>query len=236
MAEPAFRLPTAGFDQVTKILKAYYSASRGSTDTAVTLDDVARRSAINRTGVSANNAFLASVGLLEGGNAKRLTPLGIRAALSLDHPGTLEAHEAWSEVIQNSPDLERIVDAVRIRGGMDEAALLSHIVLTAGVPKTSRWLTGARTIIDMLEFGGLIQDVDGVFRAPIISEEITAIGESLPSAEETVVSPREGRGRAAGAVRQNVVVNVHIWVNAAEADFEKLSDEIRELLTRLSAT
>jgi hypothetical protein len=56
------------------------------------------------------------------GNAKRLTPLGARAALVLDHPEVPEAHAAWTEVVENSPDLERIVDAVRIRQGMDEEA------------------------------------------------------------------------------------------------------------------
>jgi hypothetical protein len=85
MAETEFRLPRAGFEQVKRILKAYLAASRSSKE-GVSLDDVARRAAINRTIVSANNAFLASLGLVEGGNKKRLTELGTQAVLTLDHP------------------------------------------------------------------------------------------------------------------------------------------------------
>ena len=235
MAEPRFRLPQAGFDQIARILKAYVSASRQSTDTAVSLDDVSRRSAINRTAVSANNAFLVSIGLLEGGNAKRLTPLGVRAALSLDHPGSPDAHQAWREVIERSPDLERVVDAVRIRQGMNEDALLSHIVLTAGVPKTSRSLTGARTIIDILEFGGLIDESDGVFHAPI-PDSGTAVITVTPSGEEGTGTRETGPVTIRRATASGITVNVHVWVKAEDADFEELADQLKEFLSKLSAT
>jgi hypothetical protein len=234
VAETTFRLPVSGFKQVSRILKAYRSASRGSTEATVTLDDVARRTAMNRTAVSANNGFLASIGLIEGGNAKRLTPLGVRAALALDHAGTPEAQEAWTAVVENSPDLERIVDAIRIRQGMDEDALLSHIVLTAGVPRTSRWLTGARTVVDVLEFAGLIIASDGAFRVATISDAGTSTVGIKPSGQGRVVTPTEPITVARNTTRQGIVVNVHVWVNAAEANFAELADQLKEFLAKLS--
>jgi len=232
MAEPKFRLPESGFGQVAKILKAYKSASRRDSAAGVKLDDIAKRTAINRTAVSANNAFLLAVGLIEGGNAKRLTPLGSQAALVLDHPGTQEAHDTWSAVVEGSPDLERILDAVRIRQGMDEDALLSHILLTAGVPKTSRWLTGARAVIELLEFAGLLVDVDGVFRVSVMQDGGLASGGGIAS-EEAVGVPTVTVGRA--TTRHGVVVNVHVWVQAADANFAELGDELKEFLAKLAS-
>ena len=141
MAESTFRLPIAGFEGIARILRAYLGATRNTAGVPVKLDDVAKRAAMNPTAVSGNNAFLSSLGLVEGGHGKALTALGLPAALALDHPGTTEAFSAWRSVVEASPDLERVVDAVRIRRGMDTDALLSHIVLTAGVPKTARSLT-----------------------------------------------------------------------------------------------
>src|SRR5439155_8912526 len=180
MAEPALRLPVAGFDQISRILRAYLSAAKGVAGVPIKLDDVAKRAAMNKTGVSANNAFLTSLGLIEGGNNKQLTELGLQAALTLDHPGTPEAVNAWGDVMSASPDLERIVDAVRIRRGMDEDSLLSHIVLTAGVPKTSRWLTGARTVVDILEFAGVVEESDGTFTVRTPSDALGGVASVGP--------------------------------------------------------
>ena len=198
---------------------------------------------MNKTAVSGNNAFFASIGLIEGGNNKHLTDKGLRAALTLDHPGTPEAFDAWRNVIEGSTDLERIVDAIRIRKGMDEDALLSHIVLTAGVPKTARWITGARTIVDILEFAGVVEESEGRIRARTLPEledsgtvtmRLTPSGGEFvtePSAKETSTVTAEPSVRSGTA---RLVVNVHIWVSAADVDFEHLSTDLKKLLTTLT--
>lgn len=234
MAETAFRLPESGFEQVSRILRAYHSAARGSVETPVTLDDLVKRTAMNRTMVSSNNGFFASVGLIEGGNAKRLTSLGVRAALAIDHPGAPEAQEVWREVVENS-ELERIVDAVRIRQGMDEDAFLAHIVLTAGVPKTSRWLTGARTVVDLLEFAGLLVETDGLFKVAQVTDAGTVTAEVTPTGKGAEVGPTEPATVGRITTRQGVVVNVHVWVNSSEADFGQLADDLREFLAKLAS-
>lgn len=231
MAEPTFRLPVAGFEQIARILKAYVGASKGIPFTPVKLDDVAKRAAISKPAVSGNNAFLASLNLIEGGNNKQLTHRGLRAALTLDHPGTPEAFEAWTDVIEASPDLERVLDAVRIRRGMDEDALLSHIVLTAGVPKTARSLTGAHTIVEVLEFAGVLRESEGTFRVETPAE---ASDRSTTPEVEAVPSLSIQPSRSTAASR--VALNVHIWVSAKDVDFDELADELKQLLSRLSET
>jgi hypothetical protein len=239
VAEPTFRLPVAGFEQISRILRSYLAASKATASVPVKLDDVAKRAAMSKTAVSGNNAFLASLGLIEGGNNKQLTDLGLRAALTLDHPATPEAYRAWTDVIEASPDLERVVDAVRIRKGMDEDALLSHIVLTAGAPKTARTLTGARTIVDILEFAGVVNESEGTFSvtSPEIYETLTATDTGMQSVAGDVVegasSPevRISRGLPASP---GATLNVHVWVNAKEADFEALADELKAFLSKLA--
>jgi hypothetical protein len=239
MAEPTFRLPRGGFEQIGRILRAYLSASKGSPSVGVKLHDVARRAAMNPTIVSGNNAFLASLGLIEGGNTKHLTELGVDAALTLDHPESPEAHRAWTTVAERSPDLDRVVDAVRIRQGMDEDALLSHIVLTAGVPKSAKSLTGARTIVDILEFAGVVEETDGTYRVrpPAETDGGTMDVRVPPSGSEGTVegpTPIRTPARAIGEARVNL--NVHVWVNASDADFEELADRLKQLLSELSDT
>ncbi len=234
VADAPFRLPESGFEQVSRILKAYYSAARGSTDTPVTLNDLVKRTAINRTMVSSNNGFFASVGLIEGGNAKRLTPLGLKASIALDHPGSPDAQEVWREVVENS-ELERIVDAVRIRQGMDEEALLSHIVLTAGVPKTSRWMTGARTVVDLLEFAALLVDTDGLYKVAVLTDAGTVTTTVTASGQGTVVEGAAPVTVERVTTSHGVVVNVHVWVNSSEADFGQLADDLKEFLAKLTS-
>jgi hypothetical protein len=242
MAEATLRLPVASFEQISRILHSYLLAAKRQAGVATKLDDVAQRAAMNKTAVSGNNAFLSSLGLIQGGNNKELTPLGLRAALTLDHPNTPEAREAWNAVIEASPDLERILDAVRIRKGMNEDALLSHIVLTAGVPKTARSLTGARTIVDLLEFGGVLQERDGTFTAipTDVYDVLTVTGTNVPSVAEATEGPVATAGGAGRSARVGgaggFTVNVHLWVNAKETDLEELADELKQFISRLAGT
>ncbi|MGD0167812.1 MAG: hypothetical protein ABSC51_11105 [Gaiellaceae bacterium] len=237
MEETALRLPELGFEQISRILKAYHSAARGSTETPVTLSQLVKRTAMNRSVVSSNNGFFVSLGLIEGGNAKRLTPLGVRAAIALDHPGARDAQTVWRTVVENS-ELEQIVDAIRIRQGMDEEALLSHIVLTAGVPKTSRWLTGARTIVDLLEFAGLLIETDGLFRTSQDSSVggTSATSPAVTTGDRTRVSVSEPVAIARMTAAPGMVVNVHVWVDSREADFDALAVELKEFLAKLTTT
>jgi hypothetical protein len=60
--EAAFRLPKSSYDELVKIVQAYGNAGQE----AVNLDDVARVSAMDKTIISRNNAFLVSAGIIEG--------------------------------------------------------------------------------------------------------------------------------------------------------------------------
>lgn len=238
MAPPrGLRLPTAGFETILRILRAYLSAAKNEAGTSVRLDDVVKRAGGARTLVSAQNAFLASLGLIEGGNAKRLTDRGRRLALAADHPDTPEWHEAWSEVVENSEELAGVVDSVRIRREMTQDDLVSHIVLTAGVPKNASSLRGARTVLEILKAAGAINESDGTFR-PVASvdtpEPKTSTGGEPLRQPIASPSPSEApQGIPAGGHTSAVTVHVHVWVGGADED--DLPERIRAIIEKLTS-
>ena len=71
MAEDKFKLPRSSYEEICKIIKAY-----GRLSQPASLDEVAKLCAMNRTAISANNAFLANIEVIEGGQKKSATQKG----------------------------------------------------------------------------------------------------------------------------------------------------------------
>ena len=65
MVNDRLKLPRSSYEELCKIIKAY-----GHMNKASSLKEVAQFAAIPPTRISANNAFLASIDLIEGGRAK----------------------------------------------------------------------------------------------------------------------------------------------------------------------
>lgn len=229
MGEEQFRLPASSFDVVIRILEAYVRSSRGP----VKLDDVAQRGAMGRTLVSGNNAFLTSVGLIEGGNLKTLTELGREVALASGHPESVEFAQAWHKVSESSEYLQRIVDAVRIRRGMTTDALTSHIVLTAGVPKSNSSLTGARTVIDLLKAAGRLQESDGNFRVDTRAEAELSYPKAQAADEVPPLQVAVDRAGTGTTVSINVTINLNL---NADADFNLsgLGQELARMIRHIN--
>src|SRR5699024_5457611 len=135
-------------------------------------------------------------------------------------PESDEYVAAWREAIEQSDDLGGIVDSVRVRKEMTTDALLSHIVLTAGVAKNNRSLTGARTVIEVLKAGGVLTEADGTFRASpdSLADASARVGDQAQDSSTPKV-PASGRTQSAtssapsvtGHARTQVQVHVHIW-------------------------
>ena len=98
-------------------------------------------------------------------------------------------------------------------------------MLTAGVPKTGSSLTGARTIVDMLEFAGLLEETDGTFRARTTPSWVDVRASDRGEGSETQhVTIRPGTSATLPAesvpagMQRNVVLNIHLWVNARDSN------------------
>ncbi len=247
MADRGLRLPDASFEVILRILKAYLSAARNQAGVPVKLEEVVRRAGGSRTQVSGQNGFLASVGLIEGGNTKHLTDLGRRVALAADHPTSPDREDAFADVVISSDDLAGIVDSVQVRKEMTLDDLVSHIVLTAGVAKNSRSLTGARTVLEFLKAGGAVTETDGTFRAGLPRElheteadvRATARLEQERSVGSASAPPVAAPSHSPASVQLpspiGAPIHIHVWLNASGSEAGDVAVVLREFLEKLAS-
>ena len=231
MVEDSFRLPGSSYEQLTQIVQAY-----GHLDKAVGAQEVADTLGIDQTQVSRNNRFLVSIGVIDGGKKKQSTGKGKQLARALDHNLPGEIRSQWRELVVDHEFMEKILAAVRIRNGMEPSNLETHIAYTAGQKKTSRSVTGARAVIDILNAAGVLREHDGKIVA--VEEEVT-----LSARPDKQVTPRvdvgdrevgrSGGGNiAAGWVGPPVGIQLQIQCTVDE--IEGLAPKLRKLIEALS--
>ena len=115
MAESEFALPRSSYPELLKIIHAYFLADSRSKGEPVALADVAPRAAMNKSVVSRNNGFLASLGVIQGGNKKTLTEPGRSLGLAISHDDEARRRSELARIVDDSDFLGRIANAVRIR-------------------------------------------------------------------------------------------------------------------------
>ena len=80
MQDDRLKLPRSSYEELCKIIKAY-----GHMTEPASLDEISRLCAMNKTAITANNSFLANIGLIEGGQAKSATSKGDALSKALEH-------------------------------------------------------------------------------------------------------------------------------------------------------
>jgi len=239
MAERDFALPKSSYPELLKMVHAYFLADRKSRGEPVSVPEVARSAAMNRTTLSRNNAFFASIGIIEGGQKKRLTETGRELGLGVSHDSDDRIRSALSRLVDESDFLSQAVSAVRVRSGMDFGALQSHIAISAGERRSPDTLTGAGALIHLLIASGYLSDDGGTLRAASPGARSPASDEGEVTVRDFVTTtssePRIIRSyydTLSGYYRlpttQGMTVNIILQVDA------KNVDEVLELLRRLS--
>ncbi len=138
------------------------------------LTDLAQTTGMARTTISGNNAFLSFIGVLEGANKKSLTEVGGRLARAVEHDIILEVQKVWSEIISENEFLTKMIQAVKIRRGMEYSQLENHIAFSSGESKSASVMTGSRAVIDIfLSAGALIQEGEKL----VVNEHIPGISD-----------------------------------------------------------
>lgn len=237
MAQDGFKLPTSSYDELVRILRGYLSAGDDAS-----LDDVSKRTGLNRTGISANNAFLIEAGILEKGQKKSLTAAGGRLAQALEHEIPDAIRSGWQDIVSQTEFLDNIVSAVRIRNGMDREALTSHVAYSAGQKKAPSTMTGARCVVAILQASGLIEEADGKFvagRRPSPPNRDVAAPSAAPELRPAIGTRMWGGGAShiEAAARQQVTISVQLEVSvqATPEELETLGPRIRQLLADLNS-
>lgn len=234
MAEEVFRLPQSSYDELVKIIKAY-----GTMSDAASLSQVATTAAMHETIVSRNNAFLVSVGILEGGRAKKTTPKGQALAMALQHEIAEQVGLHWREIVLANEFLQKMVSAVSIRKGMEPSTLQAHIAYSAGQPKTQGVMTGAAAVIDILKVAALLTEHDGKLNAEPISispraeaAEPSAAGTLKPGA--SVPSPIPTIKMLPVRGQEGASITIQIQIQCSASEVQELGPKLRALLKELS--
>jgi hypothetical protein len=224
MADEGFPLPGSSYKELIKIIQGY-----GRIASDASLSDVSKITAINETGISANNKFLVAVGLIQGGKRKAITPIGGQLSSALQYEMVDDIAAKWRAVVEANDFLQKVVAAVRIRKGMDESSLESHVAYSAGQPKTPAVATGARTIVDILAAAGLLKEEAGNLIAttpepPSIPQTVEESLSISPTGEiSRRISPRSAR---LGSVH----LNIEVRVQCTPADLDNLGTKLQKVL------
>lgn len=227
-----FRLPKSSYEELVKIIKGY-----AQFDGPEGLDGVSKQIAINKTIISANVGFLIDIGVLEGGRDKQCTPKGRSLAQALMHEMPEEIRRLWGTIVNESVFLSRIVAAVRIRQGMDESTISSHIAYSAGQPKNAGVMTGSRTIVDILRAAELLREQDGKLTAVnVVTVDAGAKGDppekSPPQPpSEHVPSPIRSF-RTVG--RTDVQLSISVNIDCSAADLDTLGAKLKKVMDDFS--
>lgn len=232
MAEDKFKLPRSSYEEICKIIRAY-----GRLMEPASLDEVAKLCAMNRTAISANNAFLVNIELIEGGKSKSATSKGSDLAKALEHEIPDQIQESWARVVRDNEFLGKMASAVKIRGKMDSSALESHIAYSAGEAKSGPVMTGARAVIDLLRAAGVVREYDGQL---VASEASTRPDETTQTSQESRTTIPTSNSTTQTIIPQTVVqtpgasLHIELRIDAKPSELDGLGEKIQQLLRELN--
>jgi hypothetical protein len=237
MSDEKFKLPQSSYEELTKVIKAY-----GHFSEPTPLDEISRFIGLHTTIISRNAGFLIGLGILEAGKRKVPTTNGRKLAHALEHNMPDEIRRWWRQIVSANEFLTRLLAAIRIRSGMDQQTLEAHIAYSAGQPKRPQFMTGARTIIDILRAAELVKEVDGNY---IAEQDQSAVSESTPTREipsvptaDTTTQRPVGTvvSSALPTVQSGLVIRIQININCTAAEVPSLGQHIKKLIDELSSS
>jgi hypothetical protein len=189
---------------------------------------------LDPTLVSRNNAALAALGLLESAEARqwRLTDGGVTVARAFEYDADDEVRDALAEILRPNDFVGRVVAFVRSRGGVDEEGLISHMARTAGVKKTSEFLTGSRAVLELLNLAGLVETDGDMVRVPSTRREVETAEGGRRLQLEQAYSPGIARWDLASE-RKAPLVTLHMNVTPSDLETDEAADELAARIKRL---
>ena len=233
-----FKLPGSSLDEVFKVIQGYATFAK-----PVALADVSKATGMHHTAISKNAGFLLGIGVIEGGAKKSATEVGKRLGLALMHNVPEEVETILSQIVADNEFLKNVLAAVRIRRGMDESALRSHIGYSAGLSKTGSTTTGTGAIVELLKRSGHLKLEDGKYVVTSSSER------SLPPSEGTAVESQQPATGTTGAVPARSAISsatieapspfsisIKIEVQCGPDDLDELGKKLRKIVDDFTAT
>lgn len=151
-----------------------------------------------------------------------------------------DIRKSWRHIVEEDEFLTKLLTAVRIRNGMDSQTLEAHIAYSAGQPKKPQFMTGARTVIDILKAAELIVEVDGKYLpkdtsdVPKVHTDLYAQNVTIQERQTINETPRPPIAFPLGAT-QSVRINVQININCTPDDIPRLGTQIKSLMQEIAS-
>lgn len=221
-----FKLPGSSLDEVFKVVQGYASFGR-----TASLADIAKNTGMHESSISRNVGFLLSIGILQGGRDKCVTEVGRKLGLALLHSVQEDIEAILSDIVAQDEFLKNVLAAVRIRKGMDESSLRSHIAYSAGLSKNVS-TAGSGAVVELLKRSGNLKAEDGklVVSAPIArpaSVETPVVQERAdPVATQSVVRTVEATSPFS--------ISIKIEVQCSPQDLGDLGLKLRKVVDDFS--
>ena len=200
-----FKLPGSSYKELQKIIQAYGTSKKGS---VVQLDELSQSSGAPSTVISRNNGFLVQIKLVTEGKKKSATDLGRKLASAYVNDIEEKVCRIWKEIIDANDFLSRMVNTVRIKGEMDKAEYVNHIVYSSGVTSSNNSRSGAGTIIEIFKLVGMVEERDGKFTVAKVkpNEEVQTIdsGQVNSTTEQVNSHPIMNKNNASNLKNEDV--------------------------------
>jgi hypothetical protein len=229
MADSGFPLPISSSKELVKVIQGY-----GRYGKDASLSDIAALTAMPETVISGNNKFLLGLAIIQGGKRKVITPIGAELANALDHDLPDEVSSKWRTVVETNDFLQKVVASVRIRKGMDESSLESHVAYSAGQPKTPVVATGAGAVVEILKKAGMLKEESGnlVAITPDVPSIPQTVRESLSLSDSlsNIGEPEVGRIRIGSVAMGGVRVTIEVNVQCTPKDLDDLGPKLRKVI------
>ena len=231
-----FKLPGSSWVEVNKIIKGYAELNKPSSIAAIS-----KAVGMSPTTVSRNSNFLISIGVIEPGAKKAPTEIGKRLGMALMHEAEDEVKQTLFEIVAETEFLKNLVGAVRIRKGMDDSTLKSHIAYSADAKKNSYTTAGAGTIAEILKLSGHLKDEDGkiVVGTPVAANYYTSStdaevrGAESNTSDTADGSPKDGFRVSLSPSTLPFQISISIEVKCSVDDLDTLGERLCKVMDDL---
>ena len=228
-----FKLPGSSLEEVKKIIMGYADLDKASSRA-----EVSQATGVTGTTVSRNSKFLVSIGVVESGTKKAPTEIGKRLGRALTYEAEGEIQNILSEIVSGNEFLKNIVGAVRIRKGMDDSSLRSHIAYSAGAKKSKYTAAGAGAVVEILKLSGNLKDEDGK-----VVVETSSSANNLASSTKTggdnagnntpdavIHSPDDGPHVSLPLSTSPFQISVNVEVKCSTDELDVLGERLRKVV------
>jgi len=167
----------------------------------------------------------------------------VTVARALEYESPEEARQPLGEILRGNEYIGRVVTFVRAQGSVEEEQVVNHMARTAGVKRSSEFLTGARALLQLIELAGLVENDGGAVRVPTHRE--TAAPPKVEAGSTGIVEAvGTGRTRTYGVGYgtvggTSVSLTVSVTVSPSDLNSDEAADalaaRVKRLLTALQS-